>query len=56
MTDDLRPMTTGGLAAGGDPKVGRPGKLGGGSAGWLTAQGKTCVQPIGGQSSDEERS
>ena len=36
-------------AAGGDPKVGRPGGKGGQlTAGWVTAQGKTCVQPAGG--------
>ena len=33
-------MTALGLAAGGDPKVGRPGESEGGSAGWLTAQRK----------------
>ena len=42
VTDDLGLVTTGRAkddwAAGGDPKVGRPGKLEGGSAGWLTAQ------------------
>jgi hypothetical protein len=36
----LRLTITAGLAAGGDPKVGRPGNSEGGSAGWLTAQRK----------------
>jgi hypothetical protein len=39
-TCDLRLTTTEGLAAGGDPKVGRPGNSEGGSVGWLTAQRK----------------
>jgi len=30
------------VAAGGDPKVGRPGGWGRLFAGWLTAQGKIC--------------
>jgi hypothetical protein len=41
-------MTTVGLAAGGDPKVGRPGNSEGGSAGWLTAQRKD-LRPAGGR-------
>ncbi len=36
------------LAAGGDPKVGRPGDVGGESAGWLTAQGEN-YGPAGGR-------
>jgi hypothetical protein len=46
---------SGGLAAGGDPMVGRPGMSVGCSVDWLTAQGKTYVQSTGGQSSLEER-
>jgi len=36
-----------GMAAGGDPKVGRPGGRGRLFAGWLTAQGEIAIQPNG---------
>jgi hypothetical protein len=45
-----------GLAAGGDPKVGRPGMSEGSSATWLTAQGKTNGQAGGRAFLTEERS
>jgi hypothetical protein len=45
----------GGLAAGGDPKVGRPGGQGGGGCGGAVGTNeRNKVQPTGGRSSEEE--